>query len=296
MKNILVIGNIFESRSLLVNAFCGRDDEVIANRISSRISGSAIVVSAISAFLRMNATLVAKVKSNYEFEGFISKLRTLGINTTQIDLSAVENNILITIYDSKQDRICYSYLPAQIQTSDILDIDYSLYDAVFFCCLPYTVVEPVFSLNPTIGKTQSVILASGLTPEYFNDRRLKINADFVFCNRGELFNILGENEENDREVLDDHIDLVLIENATLVVTMGKNGVVVAKDRLVYRVSVPEVKRIVHPGGAGDSFATGFICGILEKKTIEECCFLGHQCSEQMLAVYSVNEFIERIMR
>lgn len=295
MKGILVVGNVFESKSLIVDHFCERDSEVAAKKLSSRVSGSAIVVSTIATYLGMDATLIAKAKSD-RLDDFISKLETFGINTTRVDFSAEESNTLITVYDSHQDRKCYSYLPAQIQTEDIINIDYSLYDAVFFCCLPYTVVSPVFESNQTISETRSIILASGLTSEYFYQCRLRLSADYVFCNRSELFSIIGENQGDSKELLDSQISMLSKENATLVVTMGKDGVVVSHENSFRRIGVPEVKNIVHPGGAGDAFATGFINGVLNEMNVDQCCSLGHKCSEKMLSVYSVNEFIENVSK
>lgn len=295
-KNVLVIGNVFESKSLIVSNFCECDNEVIAEKLSSRISGAAIVVSAIAAFLHMNATLVTKAKTSSDFNSLTSKLSMFGINTTQIDFSATESNTLITIYDSHQDRKCYSYLPAQIKMDDLVNIDYSLYDAVFFCCLPYIVVAPIFKLSTTIHQTQSIILASGLTPEYFYKQKLKIPANYIFCNRGELFSVLDEKKGYRNSPLDTEIAKISTKEATLVVTMGKDGVIIADENSIHRVSVPEIKKIVHPGGAGDAFATGFICGILEGMNIDQCCSLGHKCSAQMLSVYNVVEFIESALK
>ena len=47
---ILVIGNMFETASFLVSDFCEKDSEVVANDMTSCVSGAAIVVSAIAAF------------------------------------------------------------------------------------------------------------------------------------------------------------------------------------------------------------------------------------------------------
>ena len=295
-KNVLVIGNVFESKSLLVSKFCECDNEVVAEKLSSRISGAAIVVSAIAAFLHMNATLVTKAKTSNEFSSLISKLSAFGIDTTKINFSATESNTLITIYDSHQDRKCYSYLPAQIEKDDLVNIDYSLYDAVFFCCLPYMVVSPVFELNTTIYETQSIILASGLTSEYFYKQKLRVPANYIFCNRGELFSVLDEKERDCNNTLDTEISKICVKEAMLVVTMGEDGVFIANGNSIHRISVPKIKKIIHPGGAGDAFATGFICGILKGMNTMQCCSLGHRCSAQMLSVYNVAEFIESVLK
>ena len=295
-KNVLVIGNVFESKSLIVRNFCERDNEVVAEKLSSRISGAAIVVSAMAAFLHMNVTLFTRAKTSSQLNVLISKLSALDINTTQADFSAADSNILITIYDNNQDRICYSYLPTQININDLIDIDYSIYDAVFFCCLPYAIVAPIFKSNSTVKKTLSIILASGFTPEYFDKQKLQIPANYVFCNRGELLNVLANKKQDCNISLDELIHGISAEKATIVVTMGEDGIIIADNTFTQKINVNRIKRIVHPGGAGDAFATGFICGILEGRNTSECCSLGHQCSTLMLSVYDVVEFIDSVLK
>lgn len=296
MEKILVIGNVFESRSILVNSFCEIDNEVMAKKISSRVSGAAIVVSVIAAFLKMKPTLMTKNKTDDSFNDYILKFKKLGINTDRIDFSAKESNTLITIYDSHQDRKCYSYLPASIQTDDLMNIDYSIYDAVFFCCLPYITIAPIFEQNLTIYKTKSIIMANSYTSQYFYKQELRLPVNYIFCNRGELFSIFNDKWENDWNLLFKNINSISDKNAMIVVTLGKDGVIIADKRVIHKVRLPEIKSIVHPGGAGDAFATGFIYGILKKRSIEECCSLGHKCSEKMLSVYSVMEFIENELK
>ena len=294
--NVLVIGNIFESKSLIVRDFCECDNEVVAEKIFSRLSGAAIVVSAIAAFLYTNATIITKAKKSQEFCELISKLSELGVDTTQIDYSSKESNTLITIYNLSQDRKCYSFLPAQIKEDDLINIDYSIYDAVFFCCLPYNIVNNIFIGNMTISHTQSVILASGMTSEYFAQQKLMVPANYVFCNRGELLNVLDKKRNTNKERLKVQIGKISAGNTILVITMGKDGVVVVDGETIHKVTVAEIKNVIHPGGAGDAFATGFICGKLKGMDVDQCCSLGYQCAKQMLSVSSVVEFVERILK
>ena len=61
---ILVIGNMFESKSFLVDNFCEKDCEVAAENVTSRISGAAIVVSTIAVFFNLEPYLFSTAKES----------------------------------------------------------------------------------------------------------------------------------------------------------------------------------------------------------------------------------------
>lgn len=292
---VLVIGNIFESKSFLVDNFCSKDSEVVANNFISRISGAAIVVSTMAAFLNMEVFLLSKVKKESGVIDILKKLSKIGVNTTLVDTSARESNILLTIYNAESERKCYSYTPNQVTTSDLMTINFSEYDATFFCCIPFIQVESLFEKNITIRNTTSIILASGLTTPYFNNEILKINPNYIFMNRGELYKVFGKDWDDNQEGVDEYISKINPNSATLIVTMGKDGVFIKEDNQKTMISVDTIKNVVHPGGAGDAFSVGFMYGILCGNNYSECCQIGHKCAEKMLSVNSIKEFIDRML-
>ena len=220
---VLAIGNIFESDSLNVDKFCKKDSEVIVNNISSRISGAVIVVSAMAAFLQNDVSLYSKFDyTNNQFRELVDLLAMIGIKTSMIKNGDLTNK-LITIYDAEGSRKCYSSMRNSIITDDLLALDYSVYDVVFFCCLPYSTLAPVFEKNQSLKGTTSIILASGLTNEYFDNARLLINPSIIFMNEGELNTILGLPDDS-KNLIKEKMNLVDRRNTSLIVTMGAKGV------------------------------------------------------------------------
>jgi fructoselysine 6-kinase len=59
----------------------------------------------------------------------------------------------------------------------------------------------------------------------------------------------------------------------IVVTMGEKGSMVYDGKSFYRYGIVPCE-VVDTMGAGDSYIAAFICGILQKKTIEECMEMG----------------------
>ena len=155
---ILVIGNMFETASFLVSDFCEKDSEVVANDMTSCVSGAAIVVSAIAAFLNLEPFLCSKAKEDDNINEMLKKLSMAGVNTTLVDTSGKEKNILLTIYNPELERKCYSYTPNQVLAQDLLEINFSEFDADFLCCIPFEQVALTFEKKKSITKTKSIIL------------------------------------------------------------------------------------------------------------------------------------------
>lgn len=291
---ILVIGNMFETASLLVNNFCEKDSEIVANDMTSCISGAAIVVSTIAAFLNLEPFLCSKVKEDDGINEILKKLSTVGVNTALVDTGGKEKNILLTIYNSELERKCYSYTPNQVMAQDLLGINFSEFDATFFCCIPFEQVALTFEKNNSIANTKSIILASGLTSPYFEKNKLKINSNYIFMNRGELFKIFGKTWNGEQSVTYDCCDKVNVGDTVLIVTMGKDGVFIKDHNQKTIVPVDNVSSIVHPGGAGDAFSAGFMKGILCGNSYEECCKVGHECAKKMLFVKNVKDLLDKM--
>lgn len=291
----LAIGNIFESQSLVVDNFCDIDSETIAKSISHRISGAAIVVSAMAAYLHIESTLLTKAKKDSKISKFIDLLSSTGTEVIFLN-TADESNILLTIYNAKMERTCYSYTPNSVTSKDLVNFDFSPYDAVFFCCLPYDEISDLFKKNSTIKQTNSIVIASGLSYTYFNENSFLAASDYLFLNRGELFEIFGKPWNGNWDEFDSYLERINVGKTSLIITMGADGVAGVINGKKFREKVETLKNIVHPGGAGDSFAVGFIYGILQHMTIQNCCKIGHRCAEMMLSVFSVEEFISRMLK
>jgi len=83
----------------------------------------------------------------------------------------------------------------------------------------------------------------------------------------------------------------------VVVTMGKEGAVMFdKERFLYTpgIDVPFVSAV----GSGDSFLAGFICGLLDKRPLDECLKLANACGAANVIVIGAGmarrEDIERL--
>lgn len=285
---ILIIGNIFRSLSLQIKNFCDMDSEENIINMSKQDSGAAIVVSTFAALLDCNPILLSKIGNCTEFESLFEKLKKIKVDLSQLIITNSKNNFLLTIYNKYYDRKGYSYIPNGIETEDLISLDYSDYDAVFFCFLHADIISQVFKYNTSILNTVSVLISSGISYEYFRQNKLLINPSYFFVNRGELENICKKELTTGQTMAD-----LECGNTCMVITMGKNGVLIKEKESINHYSVTPVENIKHPGGAGDAFAAGFIAAKLRGKNNEECCRKGHECSQIMLQASSIETIINK---
>ena len=285
---ILAVGNVFESYSLLVDNFCPIDSEIVAKNLNSRISGAAIVVTAMAAFLGESAFCITKGAMTTTLSNYLDLLKWRNIQTTV--LPASNSNTLITVYNQNYSRKCYSFIPNSIDSTDLESIDFSGYDLVFFCCLPLISFKELFENNRTIQSTCSVVLTSGLATSFFEGGQYLLNSNYLFINRGELTNIFAIKDE-DSLFTEGLVKRLKMSGTNIIVTQGRKGIIGIVDDYYFEHPVHEITSIVHPGGAGDSFAVGFMISLIAGRSISESCDVGHQCASKMLSVYNIEEFL-----
>lgn len=67
----------------------------------------------------------------------------------------------------------------------------------------------------------------------------------------------------------------------VITTLGENGSMVYDGSKFYKYGILEGE-VVDTMGAGDSYISGFLKGILEKRTIEECMYLGAESASETI--------------
>lgn len=285
---ILAIGNVFDSISLMVDSFCQIDGEMVANNCNKRVSGSAIVVSAMASYLEESANVIFKAKKSSTIKKYIDLLESRSANVTLVPVK--ECNTLITVYDKNLCRQCYSYLPNSIDYNDLKEIDFAKYEIVFFCSLPYQSISDLFTNNMSINSTCTVLLPNGFLPTYFREGKMNIKTDYLFMNEAELTNLL-EKKTNNKKSIKDLVMKLDDSKTNIIVTRGRKGLSGYVNGKYFENSVPEISNIVHPGGAGDAFATGFMIAVMKGMPLSDCCSVGHQCASKMLSVFNTEEFL-----
>ena len=160
-------------------------------------------------------------------------------------------------------------------------------------------MEQLFSLIKAAGKTLVSDLTRPKNGETFNDLKVLFPYMDVFVpNDEEIFLLTGEKDpyKNVQMLVDAGVK-------TAVVKIGKDGCLVGtKDSIVQVPAVTGVK-CVDTTGAGDSFAAGFIAGLIEGRDMIDCARLGcaaASCSIEQIGatdgVRSLEQVMERYKR
>ena len=155
-------------------------------------------------------------------------------------------------------------------------------------------MEQLFSLIKAAGKTLVSDLTRPKNGETFNDLKVLFPYMDVFVpNDEEIFLLTGEKDPYKNVQM-----LVEAGVKTAVVKIGKDGCLVGtKDSIVQVPAVTGVK-CVDTTGAGDSFAAGFIAGLIEGRDMIDCARLGcaaASCSIEQIGATDGVRSLEQVM-
>jgi sugar/nucleoside kinase (ribokinase family) len=87
------------------------------------------------------------------------------------------------------------------------------------------------------------------------------NLSFLVLNAGEAAELVGISFKKEKEVFK---KLDKLTPGIVAVTDGSNGVTVSDGTYLYKAGIFKEKRIADRTGAGDSFGSGFVAGLMEK--------------------------------
>lgn len=116
-----------------------------------------------------------------------------------------------------------------------------------------------------------ISLDTGWDPEWLKSDELKKQielADIFLPNEKEAKKITGKDDA--REALHDLTELT----NTVVIKLGAAGAIASADGTIFE-SASEKVNAVDTTGAGDCFVAGFLYGILKKKPVKDCLWIGN---------------------
>lgn len=107
------------------------------------------------------------------------------------------------------------------------------------------------------------------------------NVDYLFPNDYEAMAL------TDTKTVEDAADIFLATGlGCVIIKTGKKGCFVkTKDGKSFNVPTYNALKAIDTTGAGDNFAAGFICGLVEDKPLEECCKIGHATASISVTSY-----------
>lgn len=148
-------------------------------------------------------------------------------------------------------------------------------------------LEQIFSA----AKRQGKIVCADMTKRKRNETVADLACalryvDYLFPNDEEAMLLTGKSgvEEAARELKKAGV-------GTVVVKCGSRGCYMLDERGGIWIPAVSGVKCIDTTGAGDSFAAGFLCALLEGKTLEECAAFANECGAKAVAVVGAAEWV-----
>ena len=108
---------------------------------------------------------------------------------------------------------------------------------------------------------------------------IKRYVDILFANESEIKTLYQE------EDLMKILDIVRNECNITAITMGDKGSVIVNGRTKTFVEAEKVEEVVDSTGAGDSFAAGFLYGVINERSLGTCAMIGSFAAAEIISHY-----------
>lgn len=241
--------------------------------------GSAANTAVGLAALGRATTFVGKVRDDALGAVFTDDIRAAGVS---FDVPAGHDGpgtgrCMIMVTPDSERTMCTNLGIGDLLGTD--DIDPTLVAAAqvvyvegYLCGLESTeaTVEAILAAASRAGTTVALSLSDPFWVQLHGDAMVKLldRVDILFANEDEARGLVGTDD------VDEAVATLAARCATVVVTRGAAGSVVASGGATISVPAAEVSRVVDTTGAGDSFAAGFLHGFVRGADPERCARLG----------------------
>lgn len=254
-----------------------------AKSIGLSVGGDALNEASILSKLGKNVKLVCGIGNDIAGNVVIDTALKRGIDISDItktdDIITPIANLMV---DDDGGRISYNspatLLEGYIPDSSVLK-DAKVVSLASIFRAPFDTKESIINMVTSAKKEGAIVCVDTKIPTY---REITINdikeilpyIDYIFPNENEAAYITGKS--NFMEMAQT-IHEMGVKN--VIVKTGKHGCTVYSESEHFELPALDVKAI-DSTGAGDSFVAGFITGILDGKTLKECCELGISCAAE----------------
>ena len=147
--------------------------------------------------------------------------------------------------------------------------------------------KAAMALGIDIARKHGRKIAFTLSDTFCVDRH---RAEFLELINGGKIDILFANESEIQMLAEtDDFDAAVAETAakveTLIVTRSEKGAIAVRDGKTAAVAAEPVEHIIDTTGAGDLFASGFLSGYVEQRSMEDCLTMGAIAAAEVISHY-----------
>ena len=189
--------------------------------------------------------------------------------------------LILVTPDSERTMCTFLGTAGKINENDISSDAIKKSEIIFLEGYLWDEGEPKKAFDKAINSANKV--AMSLSDQFCVDRHkvhflelVKNKLDITFANEQEITSLI--NAKN----FDDVINFSKQLNKLTVITRGEKGAVAIKNEKVFECKAKSNLKIVDLTGAGDLFAAGFLHGLINKMTTDECLKKGTELSSKII--------------
>ena len=231
--------------------------------------------------LGVGTGFIGKVGSDVMGGIFSQDMETSGIKPLLLkSLTATGQAIALVSQDSERTFATYLGAAVELTAQDIdpnIFNDYQYFHIEGYLVQNHELIEQSIKIAKQKGLKVSLDLASYNVVEdnlEFLKRVITDYVDIVFANEEEAKAFTGEEPEAALNTLSQSCDIAIVK-------IGKAGSLIKTQGKSYKANIIEANSI-DTTGAGDLYAAGFIYGLINDKSMDECGKLGSLLSGKVI--------------
>ena len=266
-------------------------DEVEFNKLISSIkieetvSGGSVANSIVGlSQLGNEAAFLGKINDDNLGHKYESGLEKEGVkflyNKKKENLSTGSCLILITP-DSERTMCTFLGTAGKISNNDVNEIDIKNSELVFLEGYLWDEGEPKKAFDKAINNANKV--AMSLSDQFCVDRHkphflelVKNKLDITFANEQEITSLIDAKDFNEVIEFSKQLDKLVV------VTRGEKGAVAIHSDKIIETGIHQNLNIIDLTGAGDLFAAGYLHGVINNMSIEQCLQKGTELSSKII--------------
>jgi sugar/nucleoside kinase (ribokinase family) len=250
--------------------------------------GSAANTAACLASLGASVEFTGKVRNDGLGEVFTHDIRAAGVRfeVPPSDSGPGTGRSLVMVTPDAEKTMCTNLGAGALLSPDDLDENAIaaarvVYLEGYLCGKPET--DPAVDRAVAIAREQGTLVAlSGSDPAWVELMRTRLDAlldrvDIFFANEAEACGLTGA------ATVESALSTLSGRCPTVAVTLGAKGSIVAQGSDVVSVPAAPVTRIVDTTGAGDSYAAGFLYGVVRESGPERSARLGALAAAEIVS-------------
>jgi sugar/nucleoside kinase (ribokinase family) len=188
--------------------------------------------------------------------------------------------ILITP-DSERTMCTFLGIAGKISENDINEQIIKKAEITFLEGYLWDEGEPKKALNKVINNSNNVAmsLSDQFCIERHKDQFLELvenKLDIIFANEQEILSLINSSSFNDAISYSKNL------NKNIIITRGEKGAISVKGNEIVEFSAEKNLKIVDLTGAGDLFAAGYLHGLINKMSMNECLAKGTELSSKII--------------